>query len=401
MRTMRIGLLSREYPPYSAVGGIATYTRTAARLLAANGHEVHVICLGPERMDTNENGVNVHRIPMGPHPLPQGRLWYRLRKACRDLLPRWLEAKTWADTAAEESARLAATLDLDVLEYPETMGEGACLKRIGRTRLVCRIHSSWMEGLAANRLERAMLLGLQRKGCRHADRIVSPSRYMIDAYARPLLRLRGPILHNPNPLHLWPGEPDWRAKSVRNVLFVGRIEYRKGIADLIEALDSMGNAAQGLTLRVAGAMLEPFDSRDGTVQALFRRHLASNGRPRGYRLEWLGPLSGETLCAQYDWAGVLAVPSLMDNYPYTALEGMSRGCCILASDAGGLPETVAGAGMLFEPGNPAELAQKMRELMQDEAGALRLGRDNARRMQRDFRPEACYRRLMDSYGEMA
>ena len=84
---MKFGILSREYPPLTHVGGIATYSATAAGLLARAGHEVHVVCNGPEPRIEARYGVTVHRVPMGPHPLPAGRLLYTCRARYRRAFP--------------------------------------------------------------------------------------------------------------------------------------------------------------------------------------------------------------------------------------------------------------------------------------------------------------------------
>jgi glycogen synthase len=45
---MRIAFVSHEYPPDTAFGGIATYVRQAATLLAGRGHSVEVFAAGPK-----------------------------------------------------------------------------------------------------------------------------------------------------------------------------------------------------------------------------------------------------------------------------------------------------------------------------------------------------------------
>jgi hypothetical protein len=84
---LRVGLISREYPPHTHVGGIGTYTASAAALLAERGHPVHVFCNGPETRREQSDGVTVHRIRMGNHPLPQQRWLYAYRRWFRDHLP--------------------------------------------------------------------------------------------------------------------------------------------------------------------------------------------------------------------------------------------------------------------------------------------------------------------------
>ena len=64
---MKIALLTREYPPDTAWGGIATFYYSLSRALAQRGHEVHVICQavnGPEEYASD--GVLVHRVGTNP-----------------------------------------------------------------------------------------------------------------------------------------------------------------------------------------------------------------------------------------------------------------------------------------------------------------------------------------------
>ena len=63
MNNLKIGFLTREYPPDTVWGGEAFTYRDLAVALAANGHEVHVVCqaIGPPK-DYCEDGVHVHRV---------------------------------------------------------------------------------------------------------------------------------------------------------------------------------------------------------------------------------------------------------------------------------------------------------------------------------------------------
>ena len=53
---MRLALISYEYPPDSALGGIGTYTRQAAILLSQRGHRVEVFAASPKRSGHFEEG---------------------------------------------------------------------------------------------------------------------------------------------------------------------------------------------------------------------------------------------------------------------------------------------------------------------------------------------------------
>jgi glycosyltransferase involved in cell wall biosynthesis len=60
----------------------------------------------------------------------------------------------------------------------------------------------------------------------------------------------------------------------------------------------------------------------------------------------------------YCAADVIAVPSLTEGLGLSAIEALSTGCPVVASDVGGLPEVVSEAclGTLVPPANPAALA---------------------------------------------
>ena len=366
---VKIGILSREYPPLTHVGGIATYSAAAAGLLARAGHEVHVVCNGPYAEVTSRMGVTVHRVPMLGHHFPAGKLWYPYRAWYRRALPHYLDALTWARTAARYISESLDASGFDAWEYPETMGEGAHFPRpeTGRKspRVVCRVHSSWLDGYADNYLERRKIMALQRSACRRADLVVSPSAYMAGGYVRDTLGLGREAVVNRNPLSLWDDPVDWDSKAPGNLLFVGRVEHRKGLQVLLQALDSLGAEAEGLTLRVVGHMYPPTRETDAECIRSLQAHRDQPMGPGGrhYALEYAGPCDHSRILAHYDWAGALVIPSLMENYPYVALEGLSRGCFLLGSDVGGIPEIIdrPERGSLFPSENSAILAVKIRD----------------------------------------
>jgi glycosyltransferase involved in cell wall biosynthesis len=401
---VKIGILSREYPPLTHVGGIATYSATAARLLADRGHEVHVVCNGPETRIERREGIAVHRVAMLNHHFPAGRLWYPWRSAYRKHLPHYLDALTWARTAAAYLERGLDFASFDAWEWPETMGEGALAPVAGAGSgpvRVCRVHTGWMDEYADNPLERALLLRLQRRACERASRVVSPTRYMAERYAGPLLGYRGEVEVSRNPLRLWDEPVDWSLKSMRHVLYAGRVEWRKGLQVLLRALEAMGPAADGLRVRVVGHRHPPTRERDRECLELFEGHLARHapGAGAGYTLEYAGPSPHDGMRKHYDWAGVLVLPSLMENYPYAALEGLSRGCLLLGSEAGGIPEIIdrPGRGGLFPAGDHASLARKMGQLCRHASLPDDLKR-NAEEMRAEFGPDACYGRLLRTYA---
>ena len=65
MNSLKIAYLSFEYPPDTAIGGIATYTEQISKLMAAKGHHVEVFTSSRQRESLNEiiaPNLVAHRI---------------------------------------------------------------------------------------------------------------------------------------------------------------------------------------------------------------------------------------------------------------------------------------------------------------------------------------------------
>ncbi len=400
---MKIGIISREYPPDTHIGGIGTYSHMAATLLAENGHEVHVFCNGLQTHKSMQEGITVHRIAMQAQKFWKSRIWYLYRKWFRKNFPHFLEAITWARSVGDYLKTCAEWKILEVLEYPETNGEGALLPPIPKNlNVVCRIHSSWLKIYTTGNWEQKKLLRLQRKSCAKAHRIVSPSQYMIEHYAYSILGLKQKVTLNRNPLRLWQEKPPLENKTTQHLLFVGRVEYRKGLDILLEALDQLGDAAKDLTLRVVGAMHPHQEIRDDQCIEIFRQHLnLSQNKKLPYTLEYFPAVPQSQLREHYDWAGLLILPSRMDNFPYVGLEGLSRGCYLIASDVGGLPELLLhnNFGKIFLTKNSLLLGQIIRQCREHEREILSGMANAVQGMESAFSAKACYQRLLEAYDK--
>jgi glycosyltransferase involved in cell wall biosynthesis len=140
------------------------------------------------------------------------------------------------------------------------------------------------------------------------------------------------------------------------LLFVGTVEPRKGIDVLLAAHAALRRQGHpDLRLVVAGppgwGATPPLDG-DGVVAP--------------------GRIDEATLDALYRGAAALAVPSLSEGFGLPALEAMARGCPVVASKAGALPEVVGNAGVLVPPGDPDSLAAALDGILSDATAAASL-----------------------------
>ena len=133
------------------------------------------------------------------------------------------------------------------------------------------------------------------------------------------------------------------------MLFVGRLEYRKGIDTLLRAWRHVDTDR---TLRVVGA--DVIDYRTNTsISAPLLDGLE--------RVEMLGPQPPERVAQLQREAGVVVVPSPDDNFPFTCIEAMAAGRAVVAANAGGAAEMIedGSSGLLFEPYDEQGLADAL------------------------------------------
>jgi glycosyltransferase involved in cell wall biosynthesis len=163
------------------------------------------------------------------------------------------------------------------------------------------------------------------------------------------------------------------------LLFVGTLEPRKGLADLLDAFALLRRDRPDLRLAVAGPR------GWGAVPDLRRPGVLALGR-----------VGEADLDALYRGAALLVLPSRSEGFGLNVLEAMARGCPVVASDAGALPEVLDGAGLLTPPGDPEALAGACAALLDDEERRAALAAAGHRRAA-DFTWEACVQGHLDAY----
>jgi glycosyltransferase involved in cell wall biosynthesis len=163
-------------------------------------------------------------------------------------------------------------------------------------------------------------------------------------------------------------------------LFVGRLSTEKGIEVLARAMAALDGAA----LRVAGT--GPESHRLAGVAGLVR----------------LGALTGDNIRLEMTAAAALILPSIWyENFPRTLVEAFACGLPVIASRIGALAELVQDGvtGLLFEPGDADDLADKMRWALQHPEQMAQMGRNARRQYEAEFTAERNYQQLMAIYAD--
>jgi glycogen(starch) synthase len=152
------------------------------------------------------------------------------------------------------------------------------------------------------------------------------------------------------------------------VIAWGRIQYEKGFQVLARAIGELRHRVPGIRCVIAGR---------GTYLPELQTQIDMEGVSDLVQLAGFVP--DDDLRTLLQRAGCVVIPSLYEPFGIVALEGMAAGAPTIVARTGGLAEIVEGtdAGVLFEPGNHHELADRIAGVLADPEGAERLRRNAA------------------------
>ncbi len=156
----------------------------------------------------------------------------------------------------------------------------------------------------------------------------------------------------------------------RIIIHIGTLEPRKNISTLLHAFAALAHDPDlsDVILVVGGSKGWYYDEIFATAE-----RLGLGSREQGGRVRWLGRVPDDELPLWYNIAGVCAYPSLYEGFGLPALEAMSCGTPVVASNTSALPEVVGNAGILVDPMGIGAWADALRSLLRDPALAARLG----------------------------
>ncbi|MBI1878055.1 MAG: glycosyltransferase family 4 protein [Chloroflexi bacterium] len=151
------------------------------------------------------------------------------------------------------------------------------------------------------------------------------------------------------------------------ILFVGRLDKRKGFANLLEAFIKLKPDCPHLRLQVVG----PFTPREcAPYQEIVRAEHVTD-------VEFVGYVSPEALPNFYHRADIFCAPSIgFESFGIVLLEAMAAGLPIVASDIAGYRSllTHGQEGLLAPPGQTDALAAALRQLLDQPQQRREIGR---------------------------
>jgi glycosyltransferase involved in cell wall biosynthesis len=401
---MNIALVSAEYPPETDFGGLGSYTYKLAHALSALGSRVTVV-------SSSVKGDAVTAHPDGPvmvYRVPKPRQWLMgLDRSVGDIV--------YSYRVHRVLERLIQQDGLDVIQFPEYRGEGLAHCFLGHTPYVVRFSTPrWL----VNELNRTRRAGprtlinhaidrwVENTPARRGRALIFPSRDLMNLMTG-RIRLRGACRV------VYPGIDTERFKPCQDpnlrrrygigdgpvILYVGRLELRKGVHVLAEAAVGIAQRFPAARFVFAGGDTKSAPG-GGSMRAYLERLVRQHGIE--HAVTFLGGVGHQDVATIYGLGDILVVPSIYENLANVLIEGMAAGLPIVTTSGGGSPEVVTHGtnGLVVPPGNAKALADAISDLLADPQVRDCYGQNNRKKALEDLSLERMARETLAVYSDL-
>lgn len=348
---MNIAQVIPTYLPAVRYGGPIKAVHDLCRHLIARGHRVEVFTTnvdGPNRGEwkpdcvTNLDGVRVHyypvRTPRRLYYSPEMAESLRERVVEFDLLH--LHSAFLYPTL--KAARCAARRQVPYVISPRGMLVADLVRRKNYL-----LKSAWITLFERRTVEQASAV--------HVTSELEAQELRRFGFALPR------VFEVANGLE-FPAIDGTASKESNTILFLGRLDWKKGIERLISALGLLKEA----TLIVAG------NDENGYTPKLEELCRKLGVRER---VEFIGRVASSEKWRLYRRASVFVLPSLSENLANTVLEAMAMECPVVVTPEVGLADVVDRHGTgIVSVGDPISLATAIGKILEHPEKALEMGR---------------------------
>ena len=359
-RRLHVCLLSQDYPP-AIVHGIGRVVHALAVGLADRGHVVRVLTRGEvgNRVDL-EDGVWVHRVVPRDHVAPNG---------C--IVPQHI----WDYSASllDELHRIEAIRHVDIVQGPNWDSEGIATVLEGDftfvvglytpLRTVLRVDPAMRNQVESGEQLIPQLLEIETLVYQMADGYLACGPAIVseieEEYGQAIPRERTGLVPHGLTDYSWPVPLPDEDGPIR-ILFVGRLESRKGIDTLLNAVVKLSGSDAHFEVRVVGD-----DSLFGPTGSTYREEFERHHPELSGRVQFLGSVDDDQLRDEYATCDIFVAPSRFESFGLILLEAMMFGKPVVAGDIGGMREIVEDGltGYLVSPEDDDALAEVLLQLI--------------------------------------
>ena len=401
---MNILYLCNEYTD-DLIGGIGTVVKTEASALIKRGHKAFVVGTyldtpEPPAYEKTEEGLTIIRWNSNDYRTTGIRLLAALAKLLLTLHLRFLAKRLETKKCRgmfKQTVRLVNDLvrreHIDLIEMPDYYDDFyrnpfIVPRKAFAAPVVIRVHGSVSFILHHSKGDvPKQILEADRSLFAMADGISAVSefskRFVTKYLSAPNQRVD--VLYNPLEEHLFRhisnhGEP-------HTLLFIGKINEAKGVYSIIRAFNRLAEIHPDARLRIIG---------EGDIPR------AQSMAKYPEQVHFTGYLHRDKVIEEIDNASFCVLPSYFENFSMAALEVLARKRALIYTNRASGAELIEDGvdGLLIDPDNTDQMAEKMELLLNDSDLRNRLAENGYTMCRRRFSTEVIIPQIEQYYQKI-
>lgn len=179
------------------------------------------------------------------------------------------------------------------------------------------------------------------------------------------------------------------------LLFIGRIDFRKGLHILLKSLRYLEKSTHLMIVGPPSWSLEYYQN--------ILRLIEEENQKGKHKIDYLGVIDSQNLLMLYQKASIIILPSFAEGFPVVILEALSCETPVIATPVGGVPEVIRDRknGILVPRNNPLKLAEAIQYLLDNKDIRIRLGLEGRKWIMDNFSLEVVVNKLCKIYRNLA
>lgn len=367
LESLHICIVTKEFPPFLSGGGIGTLYYHLASELLLMGHYVTIIVPGDFKSIYRQGRFSIRYEPL--HPV------------CANSMdaPGFINNANWSISAFHAVAELHADQMVDIVDSALWDSEALALSLIPskkRPPLVLRLVTPFsvaarINGWALPERENTFFKAAEKSLIKNADAVVPISESIANTIeAEHKIQRDNRWVKSYCGIAYWPSFDVWNdytelklinnqplavPKGAKLILFLGRLESRKGVDLLLAAANEFLSSDHQAHLVLAGKDVEGWSQPTRTS---FTSGITE-------RVHFVGEVDDSTREKLLNAAYCVVFPSRYESFGLVPLEAFVHGTPVIATNAGAIPEVVVHeeCGLLFEAENSSALAKCVTRLL--------------------------------------
>lgn len=386
---MNIVFLSKDYPIDSAAGGVGTYSFEMSRLLSKLGHNVFIITRSGNNQSSeyvDDNGTRIFRVKSG--------------KTIKH--SPFMERIQYSFAVSRKLREIVKKYSIDIVEGREAHAEAFWYfffhPRGRKPLLVIKLHTPesiiFQMNQCAYGYEFRLIRDLEEWWIRRSDQIIGLTNAIVELTLNYFqLKLREiPIVSNPIDIQFFVPSEKENYDNNYQVLYVGRLEFRKGTHVLMRAIPRVLKKIPETKFLLIGS--------DCGMKRILQNMVEEYDCEKNVIL--LGEKGREDLKHYYQNTTLCVVPSLWENHPYVCLEAMACGKPVIASNVAGIPEIIKHelSGILVPAGSSIQLANAIIRVLEDKNLREYIGQNARKRIEEYYSPHYVAKQNLKIYEKL-